>query len=166
MFYSLILKIKIIYLPKTQQIYKCIASGSRHQVQQPPLQPPSQTTTIITRSSNKFQIQKPQPKKKKNSKSSTKPQPNRSINDQTQPTISGEIGGESCGGRRAKNGDCGGRQAKIGNGGGRQAKIGDCPWASRASNQRAELQIGELQSTSSASDRNRLLRDRKRKREK
>ena len=30
MFYSLILKIKIIYLPKTQQIYKCIASGSRH----------------------------------------------------------------------------------------------------------------------------------------
>ena len=30
MFYSLILKIKIIYLPKTQQIYKCTASGSHH----------------------------------------------------------------------------------------------------------------------------------------
>ena len=30
---------------------------------------------------------------------------------------------------------------------------------------RAELQIGELQSASSALDRNRLLRDRKRKRE-
>ena len=30
MFYSLILKIKIIYLRKTQQIYKCTASGSRH----------------------------------------------------------------------------------------------------------------------------------------
>ena len=33
--------------------------------QQSPLQPPPQTTTTITGSSNKFQIQKPQPKKKK-----------------------------------------------------------------------------------------------------
>nr|POE60429.1 hypothetical protein CFP56_45630 [Quercus suber] len=61
----------------------------------------------------------------------------RSISDQTQPTIGGEIGGESCGGRRAK--------------------IGDCPWASKASDRRAEVQIGELQSASSASDQNRLL---------
>ena len=34
--------------------------------QQPPLQPLPQTTTTITGSSNKFQIQKPQPKKKIN----------------------------------------------------------------------------------------------------
>ena len=65
--------------------------------QQPPLQPPPQqqpppqTTATITRSSNKFQIQKPQ-KKKKISKSSTKLQPNRSINEKTQPTIGDEIG--------------------------------------------------------------------------
>ena len=63
--------------------------------QQPPLQSPSQqqsppqTTSTITGPSNKFQIQKPQ--KKKNSKSSTKLQPNRSINEKTQPTIGGEI---------------------------------------------------------------------------
>ena len=113
--------------------------------QQPPLQPLPQTTTTITGSSNKFQIQKPQKKKKKDSKSSTKPQPNRSINDQTQPTIGSEISNESCGGRRAK--------------------ISDCPWASKASNRRVEVQIGELQSASSASNQNRLfLRDRKRKR--
>ena len=83
---------------------------------------------------HKLQPQSPDPptnsksknlnKKKKNSKSSTKPQPNRSINDQTQPTIDGEIGGESCGGR--------------------WTKIDDYPWASRASDWRAELQIGEL----------------------
>ena len=54
--------------------------------QQPQLQPPPQTTTTITRSSNNFQIQKPQ-QKKKNSKSSIKPQPNRSINDQTQQSL-------------------------------------------------------------------------------
>ena len=40
------------------------------------------------------------------------------------------------------------------------------PLASRASDRRAELQIGELQSASSTSNQNRLLlRDRKRKRE-
>ena len=99
-----------------------------HKLQPQSLDPP-------TNSKSKSLNQK---KKKKNSKSSTKPQPNRTINDQTQPTISGE----SCGGRRAKNGDCGGRRAKI----------SDCSWASRASDRRAELQIGELQSTSSALD--------------
>ena len=86
MFYSSILYIKIIYLPKTQQIYKCIARS-------PPgpttAATTTATTTTITGSFNKFQIQKPQPKKK-NSKSSTKPKPNRSINDQTQPIIGGE----------------------------------------------------------------------------
>ena len=114
---------------------------------------------------HKLQPQSPDPptnsksknlnKKKKNSKSSTKPQPNRSINDQTQPTIGGEIYGESYGGRQAKNGDYGARRAKI----------GDCPWVSRASDRQAELQIDELQSASFAANQNRLLRDRKRKRE-
>ena len=91
MFYSLILKIKIIYLPKTQQIYKCIASGSRHHPRtnnhRHKLQPQSPDPFTNSKSKNINQ------KKKKNSKSSTKPQPNRSINDQTQPTI----GDESCG---------------------------------------------------------------------
>ena len=117
------------------------------------------TTTTATNynhntgSSNKFQIQKPQPKKKKkkNSKSSTKPQPNRSINDQTEPTIDGGIGGESCGGR--------------------WVKIGDCPWASRALDWWAELQIGELcfrsESPSSWQEKKeRKIVTRKKKREK
>ena len=113
------------------------------------------TTTVTTTTTNynhnhRILQQIPNPKtstkkKKINSKSSTKPQPNKSINDQTQPTIGGEIGGESYGGRRAK--------------------IGDCPWASRALDWRAELQIGKLQSASSALDRNCLHRDKKRKRE-
>ena len=117
MFYSLILKIKIIYLPKTQQIYKCTASGSRHHPRtnkhRHKLQPQSLDPSTNSKSKNLNQK-----KKKKNSKYSTKPQPNRSINDQTQPTI----GDESCGRRRAK--------------------IGDCPWANRASDRRAS--IGEL----------------------
>ena len=67
--------------------------------------------------------------KKKNSKSSTKPQPNRSINDQTQPTI----GGESCGGRRAKIGDCSWAS---------RAKIGEQNFRLVSFNRRALLQIG------------------------
>uniref|UniRef100_A0A7N2RE08 Uncharacterized protein n=1 Tax=Quercus lobata TaxID=97700 RepID=A0A7N2RE08_QUELO len=51
--------------------------------------------------------------------------------DQIQLTIGNEIGGKSCGGRRAKNGDCGGRRVKI----------GDHPWASRASDRRALIGV-------------------------
>ena len=96
MFYSLILKIKIIYLRKTQQIYKYTASGSRHHPRTNnhchKLQPQSPYPPTNSKSKN---LKKKKTKKQKtNSKSSTKPQPNKSINDQTQPTI----GGESCGG--------------------------------------------------------------------
>ena len=79
MFYFFILNIKIIYYLKSQPIYK-------HQTQwqllptnqQPPLQPPPtanqppQTTTTITGSSNKFQIQKLQPKREKKINQPTK----------------------------------------------------------------------------------------------
>ena len=62
----------MIYLLKTQQIHKYTAQWQSPppKNQQPLLQPlpqqqpPPQTTTTIT-GSNKFQIQKPQPKKKK-----------------------------------------------------------------------------------------------------
>ena len=77
---------------------------------QSPLGPTATATTTVatttatnynhnTGSSNKFQIQKPQQNKNKKLKIFNKT-PTQSINhDQTQPTIDGEIGGKSCGGR-------------------------------------------------------------------
>ena len=85
---------KIIYYLKSQPIYKHPTQWQLPPTnQQPPLQPPPthqppQTTPTITESSNKFQIQKPQQKKKKKPTN----QPTKKIENktptQTQPTIS------------------------------------------------------------------------------
>ena len=75
MFYSFILNIKIIYIQHIKIIY--LLKTQQYTNAQPQQSPPTKNQEPATnynhnhRSSNKFQIQKPQPKKKK--KPSTKP---------------------------------------------------------------------------------------------
>ena len=86
MFYSLILKIKIIYLPKTQQIYKCTASGSHHHPRtnnhRHKLQPQSPNPSTNSKSKNLNQ------KKKKTQNLQQNPNPtDQSMTKLNQPSV-------------------------------------------------------------------------------
>ena len=100
-------------------------NNHRHKLQPQSLDPPtnSKSKNLNKREREKKKKKKEKRKKKKKALKIFNKTPTQQIN-QTQPTVSDEIGSESCGGRRAK--------------------IGDYPWASRASDQRVEVQIGEL----------------------
>ena len=98
--------------------------------QQPLLQPPPQTTTIITGSSNKFQIQKPQQNKKIKNKKTQNLQQNPNPTDQSMTKLNQPSA------TRVVEDD--------------EQRLAISP-------RQAKVQIGEHQSASSASDRNRLL---------